>query len=362
MFRNWYRRFLSRRAAARPAGAARPRCRPGLEALETRLVPDAGRLGFLAADFHVAEEAGNAVLSVVRDGGSDGTVSVDFTTRDETARAGVNFTATTGTLTFAPGDTVKTISVPVRADLQLVGSRAFGLDLTNPTGGATLQAPSSVADVTILYPNGTPDQRFVNSVYLTVLHRPVDPDGLASFTTVLSQGIAPDQIALAVQNSDEGRTVLVQDLYVTLLGREADGSGLLTFGNALKGGATVEQVKAVLLGSDEFFQNPGLGHGDNPTWLASVYQDVLHRPLDGFGEATFLQALANGVRRDQVAQLILTSPEGFATLVQTSYLEFLGRASDQPGFDFWVNFLQHGARDEALLAGFLGSPEYLATV
>src|SRR5262249_475433 len=145
-------------------------------------------------------------------------------------------------------------------------------------------------------------------------------------------------------------------------GREADGAGLATFVSALKGGATVEQVKAAILGSDEFFQRPDLGAGDNRAWLKSVYQAVLHRPPDDFGQAPFLQALAARARGAQVGQLIGTRGEAFANLVRTSYLEFLGRTADEAGSDFWVNFLQQGARDEQVTAGFLGSPEYLASI
>ena len=75
-----------------------------------------------------------------------------------------------------------------------------------------------------------------------------------------------------------------------------------------------------------------------------------------------MQALANGARRDLIAQLILSSQEAAAALVRSSYQELLGRAPDQAGFDFWVNFLQQGARDEQVTAGFIGSPEYLASL
>ena len=44
------------------------------------------------------------------------TVTVEYATRDGTARAGSDYTATSGTLTFAPGDTEKTVSVPVTDD------------------------------------------------------------------------------------------------------------------------------------------------------------------------------------------------------------------------------------------------------
>ena len=44
------------------------------------------------------------------------TVTVDYATADGTARAGSDYTDTSGTLIFAPGDTAKTVSVPVIDD------------------------------------------------------------------------------------------------------------------------------------------------------------------------------------------------------------------------------------------------------
>lgn len=59
-------------------------------------------------------------------------VSVAWATRDGTARAGLDYTASAGAVTFTPGQTQKTISIPIlpRTDTQLV--RAFDVVLTSP--------------------------------------------------------------------------------------------------------------------------------------------------------------------------------------------------------------------------------------
>ena len=61
-------------------------------------------------------------------------VSVDYATQDETATAGADYTATSGTLTFAAGETAKTVSVPVLDDAIDEGKETMRLLLSNPKG------------------------------------------------------------------------------------------------------------------------------------------------------------------------------------------------------------------------------------
>ena len=59
-------------------------------------------------------------------------VSVDYATSDITATAGADYPATSGTLTFAPGETAKTISVPVFEDSHDEDHERLMLTLSNP--------------------------------------------------------------------------------------------------------------------------------------------------------------------------------------------------------------------------------------
>ena len=61
-------------------------------------------------------------------------VLVDYATADETATAGSDYTATSGTLTFAAGETAKTVSVPVLDDAIHEGREVMRLLLSNPQG------------------------------------------------------------------------------------------------------------------------------------------------------------------------------------------------------------------------------------
>ena len=67
---------------------------------------------------------------------SSGTVAVDYATADGTATAGEDYTARKGQLTFDPGETEKTVSVPVLDDAIDEGEETFTLRLTNASGAA----------------------------------------------------------------------------------------------------------------------------------------------------------------------------------------------------------------------------------
>ena len=91
------------------------------------------------ADAEATEEEDAAVEFVVTltPAASD-TVTVDYATSDGTATAGSDYTATSGTLTFAAGDTTKTISVSITDDTLDDGGETFTLTLSNASSGVQL--------------------------------------------------------------------------------------------------------------------------------------------------------------------------------------------------------------------------------
>ena len=66
-------------------------------------------------------------------------MKVDYATGDgpsaNGATAGYDYEPRSGTLVFAPGETAKTVSVPVIADDHDEGEETFTLTLSNPRGG-----------------------------------------------------------------------------------------------------------------------------------------------------------------------------------------------------------------------------------
>ena len=83
-----------------------------------------------------AEEGKDATLdfAVTLNRAAAHEVSVDYATKDETATAGLDYTATSGTLVFAAGVTERTVSVPVLDDSVDEGKEIMRLKLSNPKG------------------------------------------------------------------------------------------------------------------------------------------------------------------------------------------------------------------------------------
>jgi len=103
---------------------------------------------FSASNYNVGEGAGSALVTVTRSGDTTGSSTVDFATSDGTATQNRKYEITTGTLTFAAGETSKTFTVLIVDEGFVEGSQTINLTLSNATGGS-LAAPST-ATITII--------------------------------------------------------------------------------------------------------------------------------------------------------------------------------------------------------------------
>ena len=143
--------------------------------------PPAGSLQFSAAAFSVAEGGASVTVSVMRSGGSAGTVTVDYASADGSATAGSDYTATAGTLDFVDGVTSQSFSVAILDDGLFEGDEDFSLSLANVSGGASLGTPA-IADVTITDDDPPPLQDsngdgLADADAIALGLDPADPDG-----------------------------------------------------------------------------------------------------------------------------------------------------------------------------------------
>jgi Calx-beta domain/Dockerin type I domain len=108
---------------------------------------------FNPTSYTVNENAGQATVTVTRDNSSD-TASVQYATSDASAVAGTNYTATSGTLNFAIGQSSATFNVPITDVVDQGGNKVLNLTLSNPSaagvGYAHQVGTNSTATITIV--------------------------------------------------------------------------------------------------------------------------------------------------------------------------------------------------------------------
>lgn len=102
---------------------------------------------FSNAVYTVSEAGGAATITVMKQGGTPGTVTVDYATSDGTAKtAESDYTTASGTLTFGPSDVTKTFTVTILNDSTPETTETVNLTLSNPTntsGSASLTTPTA---------------------------------------------------------------------------------------------------------------------------------------------------------------------------------------------------------------------------
>ena len=98
-----------------------------------------GDLGFSTVIATVDEDVGSVTATVRRFGGTDGVISIDYTTVDNTAFAGADYTLTSGTLVFEEGEILQSFDIPVLDDNDPEDQEELQVRLSNPQGGASLR-------------------------------------------------------------------------------------------------------------------------------------------------------------------------------------------------------------------------------
>jgi len=109
------------------------------------------KVNFSNTTYEVREDVqtGTATITVTLNMTSNLTITVDYATSDDTAEAGVDYTATSGTLTFSPGDTSQNFTVPILDDELEEDKETVTLTLSDPSNaslGGTNPATLNIID------------------------------------------------------------------------------------------------------------------------------------------------------------------------------------------------------------------------
>jgi Tol biopolymer transport system component len=161
-------------------------------------LPAAGALGTIqlnAASFSVGEGSGGVEITITRTDGT-GSAVVDFTTNSGTASDRSDFAPIFRTLTFAPGETSKTVRILIIDDATVEGDETLSISLSGAVG-STLGSPSTA--VVTISDNDTANSLsnpidevpfFVRQQYLDFLNREPDQAGLNFWINELNTQIS----------------------------------------------------------------------------------------------------------------------------------------------------------------------------
>lgn len=272
------------------------------------------------ADLSVQEgNAGTRLMTftVTLSAAAAGTVTVAYSTVDGTATAGSDYVAASGTLSFAPGETSKTLQVTIKGDMAVEGNETFTVRLANATGATLVDgsatgtltnddaAPAlpalSVADVAMREgDSGTAELMFV----VTLDKAATGPVTVNYATANGTASAGSDYAALtgtltfaAGETSKMVHVVVNGDATV-----EANETLTLTLSGAT--GATIADATAVgQITDDDAQEDPGTGTGK--VWLVN---SVSGADIAGFNPATDRIDLGNA---NIHSFIIIDTPEGF---------------------------------------------------
>ncbi|TRT82442.1 MAG: aggregation factor core protein MAFp3, isoform C, partial [Microcystis aeruginosa Ma_AC_P_19900807_S299] len=173
---------------------------------------------------YTVNENGTANITLTRTNGSDGEVSVILTPSNGSAIAGDDYTNTPITVTFANGQTSKTVTIPITDDSIYELTETVNLTISNPTGGATL-GTQQTATLSIIDNDAVPGViQFSNATYsvnengtpvtAVTLTRSNGSDGAVSVRINLTNGTATapsdynnTQITVNFANGETAKTV-----------------------------------------------------------------------------------------------------------------------------------------------------------
>ncbi|WP_236628528.1 Calx-beta domain-containing protein [Paenibacillus mucilaginosus] len=233
-------------------------------------VPDQpGEFQLESAAYTVDEGSGTAPIRVLRHGGADGEVAVDYVIESGTAAEGADFGGTGGQLYFGDGETEKWIEAPVYEDAVHEGNEQFAVLLTSASNGGVLGYLVR-SDVTIQ--DNDPSSRIEFSAYTKSAY---EEDGTVTLT-VTRTGSTNE--AASVQYATKDHTALDGRDY-----RAASGTLEFAAGEASKT-LTVSLLDDGIKEYYEYFavelSSPGGAElGERPRMIVSLYdRDPIYWP------------------------------------------------------------------------------------
>ena len=377
---------------------------------------DRAYVEFAAPEFTASEGDGRATIAVKRFGPKVTPATITYATLDDgrpvrcddifggggSAFARCDYATTFDTLTFAPGESQKTFTVPLVDDGHVEQREFVNLRLLASTGvpfGSQFSATLLITDNdTANTPNPVDEHTFfVRQHYLDFLSREPDADGLAAWTKVLSDcsnafntdGNSP--AALCDRNvvsssffrsaEFELKGYFVYRFYRVAFNRRPSYAEFVTDMRRVTG-QTAEEVygkrrafsDTLVLRQEFMFLHGAKTNAELVDLLLGRYGLTAintNDPANFDGDALvrltrddLVAALdAQRMTRAQVLRAIVQSREVDAAeyngaFVAMQYYGYLRRAPEQSGYDAWLQVITRGDGYRVMVNGFMNSTEY----
>jgi hypothetical protein len=315
-----------------------------------------------------------------------------------TAYARCDYATTIDTVTFAPGETQKTITVPVVDDGHVEGAETFRVVLYGPAAGTTLGGSDACAvtitdDDTEATPNPLDTVSFfVRQHYLDFLNR--EPEAGEPWTATLNNCAAGDtrcdriSVSAAFFGSPEFRLkgFYVFTFYKVAFGRLPAYDEIIPDMRSVTGTTPEEVYSKRAQFAASFAQRAEFAAGYPSSLTDQQYVDALMSRyalpsittpdpanpdaggkvvLTGADLAARLGATGpQALTRAQVLRAVVQSDEVSAAesnkaFVAMQYYGYLRRAPEEPGYTNWLNQINLNPGDfRTMVNGFMNSVEY----
>lgn len=297
-----------------------------------------GAFRFTSDTFSIPETVASLTISVDREGGTAGSVSVKYSVKSGTATAGEDFVAVDqSTLTFADGQQSRTFTISLKEDSLSEGSETVILELLAPTGGATLGSPST-ATLTIL-DNEAPSSGGSSSssaasqvagagaLGFSALAYEVRENSAAATVTVVRTGGSSGQVGISYATGDQ--TARAGSEYTTTNGALtfASGETSKTFSVPITDDAAVDGKKTLTLTLSAPTGGAGLG-------VTSATLSIADDEVGSFGTGSFMfsRSTFDATEDDGIATVIVNRVGGTLHTASVSYTTINGSAA--PGLDY----------------------------
>ncbi|MCX2576362.1 Calx-beta domain-containing protein, partial [Pedobacter sandarakinus] len=157
---------------------------PAAGATGTATITDDDAVSLAINSVTALESDGNIVFTVTLSGNTQNAISINYATADNTAFAGNDYVARTGTITFPAGSVngaIQTISIPIINDAITESSETFKVILSGATSPATITQAEGIATIT----DNDPASVSIAATPSTVS----EANGTATFTVTLSNAV-----------------------------------------------------------------------------------------------------------------------------------------------------------------------------